>query len=140
MERVLAWMIVFGAAIVPAFFTAIPTWLRVVICISGTTAVLVARTSGWLAGRDSIQRIAWEPDGRWFLSTAQRTWEAELDRDTRISSAVLLLRWRTTDSRPRSTSVLLLPGDLPRGEFRRLVVRLRIEGARRPVTAESLLA
>jgi hypothetical protein len=140
MERDLAWVMILCAAIVPAFFTAIPFRARLLICAAGAAFALAARFRGGLAGSASVQEIAWQPDGRWFLTDRRHTWEADLDGGTRVGSAVLLLRWRATDRPAHRTWMLLVPRDLPAGEFRRLLVRVRIDGVRKPVAAESLLA
>jgi len=80
--------------------------------------------AGWLAGSRRIARMVWSADGFWVLiDTAGRAREACLAADTRIGPGCVWLRWQTPDSH----SMLLLPGDAPPDQLRRLLVRLRID-------------
>ena len=85
---------------------------------------------GWLGGERRLTAISWLPDGRWLLSDARHTSiPAELRGDSRVGSRWLWLRWNVDCSlRPRRRSLLLLGGDIPNSDLRRLVVRLKLEG------------
>lgn len=81
------------------------------------------RLIGWFGGSAGLTRIACQPDGRWALTDGSgRTMDAELAAGSRITSFALWLEWRGRVGRP----LLLLPGDVPAEDFRRLVVRLRL--------------
>lgn len=78
---------------------------------------------GWLGGPSRLARIACQPDGRWMLSdVAGRTIDTELAPGSRVTPLGLWLEWKGRPGRP----LLLLPGDIPPADFRRLVVRLRL--------------
>jgi hypothetical protein len=78
---------------------------------------------GWLGGPRRLTRISWQPDGIWLLNDAAgRTMEARLSGASRVTPAVLWLRW----SGRAGTPLLLTRGDVASEEFRRLVVRLRL--------------
>jgi hypothetical protein len=99
------------------------TWVLATV-VATTTAVLVAgfRAAGWLGGAARIVGIACGPDGRWMLrDAAGRVSERTLAGSTRVTPFAIWLRWR---GHPRS--LLLVPGDIPTADFRRLVVRLRL--------------
>jgi hypothetical protein len=84
----------------------------------------------WRHGRSRCRRlttIAWLADGRWRLVEEDgRVVEAVLRADSRISSHCVWLRWNADIVR----SMLLFRGDLTEADLRRLIVKLRIEGAR----------
>jgi hypothetical protein len=78
---------------------------------------------GWIAGDRRIARIVCQPDGGWVLcGTDGRAMERELAGTSRVSSHAVWLQWQGVSSPP----LLLLPGDIPAADFRRLVVRLRL--------------
>jgi hypothetical protein len=84
---------------------------------------------GWLGGKRRLTAISWLPDGHWLLSDArQASIPADLRADSRVGGSWLWLRWTTDCSlRPRRRSLLLLGGDIPNSDLRRLVVRLKLE-------------
>lgn len=114
--------------------------------------------AGWIGRQHQIIRIVWQADGRWFLSdTHGRTVEAALRADTRISTRALWLRWDIQFDPPMNRastlpsaipqvadvaanviaklaanrkSMLLVAGDVPESDLRRLFVRLRIDQSR----------
>ncbi|HEU4601496.1 MAG TPA: hypothetical protein VFS24_05995 [Steroidobacteraceae bacterium] len=115
--------------------------LRVVVAaIVGTFIWLTFRRAGWLRGPASLCSIIWDADGRWFLSRSGQRWEASLRGDSYVSSRALLLRWDAVDANLPRNSMLLTRADLGLVDFRRLVVRLRIDGARARSATDSLLA
>jgi hypothetical protein len=80
--------------------------------------------AGWLAGPERIARVVWSGEGFWvLLDSAGRAREAHLVADTRIGPGCVWLHWRAPDS----YSMLLMPGNLPSEQLRRLLVRLRID-------------
>jgi len=83
---------------------------------------------GWLGGARRLARIACLPDGRWQLRDARHTdVTAQLRADSRIGARWLWLRWNAESAWPRTPSMLLVHGDLPTAELRRLIVRLRLD-------------
>jgi hypothetical protein len=92
---------------------------------------------GWLGGARRLARIAWLPDGRWQLRDARHTDViAQLRADSRIGARWLWLRWNAESAWPRRPSMLLIHGDLPTADLRRLIVRLRLDAC--PQTAAAL--
>lgn len=126
---------------VPAFFTASSAILRVALAaIIGAFIWLLFRRAGWLRGAASLDSIIWDADGRWFLSRSGQSWEARLHGDSYVSSRALLLRWDAVDANLPSIRMLLTRADLGSVDFRRLIVRLRIDGASIRSATDSLLA
>lgn len=113
-------------------------WVAVVvlgIMTTGLTAIAF-RHAGWLGGRRSLTRAVWRTDGSWCLSDgAGQQIDATLADDSRMSPRAIWLRWKPDfadaprASLPRRPAVVLLPSDLPPGDFRRLLVRLRVDGS-----------
>lgn len=95
--------------------------------------------AGWFGGAHSLVRITWGSDGRWRLACATgEELDGELLPQTRMSPVAIWLRWsvslpaapvpRLGRSQTRRTGTLLLfPGDLSRADYRRLLVRLRLD-------------
>jgi hypothetical protein len=78
---------------------------------------------GWLGGARRLTRVVCQPDSQWILSDAGgRRIECELKASSRITARALWLEWTGQAGPP----LLLLPGDVPTADFRRLVVRLRL--------------
>lgn len=113
-------------------------WLKVA-CVGALACVLVAafRGAGWLGGGWSLSRIVWRGDGSWALTFHNgRQVEATLEAGARMSPVAIWLRWRLTGPAPRRRSLLLIPGDVPDGDFRRLLVRLRLDQSECAPTAQ----
>jgi hypothetical protein len=92
--------------------------LCAIVSIAGTFLMI-----GWIAGKRRVARIVCQSDGRWLLGEAGgRTSERELSGVSRVSAHAIWLQWQGELMRP----LLLLPGDIPEADFRRLVVRLRL--------------
>ena len=92
---------------------------------------------GWLGGARRLARIARLPDGRWQLRDVRHTDViAQLRADSRVGARWLWLRWNAESAWPRRPSMLLVHGDLPTADLRRLIVRLRLDGC--PQTAAAL--
>lgn len=118
--------------------------LNPLLVIPADLAVLAAltitfRMAGWLGGIRSLSRVIWRSDGVWRLVDASGgEIEGRLLPTSRMSPVAIWLQWTRepaspTDVRPRFRSwsrgrtLLLLPSDLPDTDFRRLLVRLRLD-------------
>ena len=76
-------------------------------------------------------------DGRWQLRDARHTDViAELRADSRVGARWLWLRWNAGSAWRPQPSMLLVHGDLPTADLRRLSVRLRLDAC--PQTAAEL--
>jgi hypothetical protein len=86
--------------------------------------------AGWLGGPRRLVRICWHADGRWLLTDARnRTFEGVLHGDTRVGARYVWLRWATPErSRLAHRSLLLIRADMLPAPWRRLIVRLHIDG------------
>ena len=83
---------------------------------------------GWLGGARRLAWIARLPNGEWRLRDARHTdITAELRGDSRVGERWLWLRWNAESAWPTRPSMLLVHGDLPAADLRRLIVRLRLE-------------
>lgn len=81
-------------------------------------------TVGWLGGSRRLTRIVWRTEGHWLLCDAGGTTrECALSGASRVTPYVAWLCWKGRRTRP----LLLVSGDVPDGDFRRLVVRLRMD-------------
>jgi hypothetical protein len=98
---------------------------------------------GWLGGERRLTSVSWLPDGRWLLADAgHASAPADLRADSRVGSRWLWLRWNADcPHRPRRRSLLLVRGDIPNPDLRRLVVRLRLEARLTgPLTGQAALS
>lgn len=139
-ERVLGVLALLGLAgagmlLLPSF-----SFLSAVVFIFVTALVIAGLwLHGWLGGARRWARIAWLPDGRWQLRDARHTDViAELRADSRIGARWLWLRWNAGSAWRCPPSMLLVHGDIPSADLRRLNVRLRLDAclqtaAERPV-------
>lgn len=108
----------------------------IAIALAAAAAALAGfRNAGWIDRRRRIQRIVWHADGRWSLigpGPGQLQAEGILHGDSRVGARYAWLRW---DVQPRRFGpsavrrVLLVAGDVSEPDLRRLVMRLRIDGA-----------
>jgi hypothetical protein len=99
----------------------IPALLGVVLAAVSIAAFYRA---GWLAGARRVERVIWDREGNWMLQDAAgRMRETHLRADTRIGPGCLWLRWQLTSPH----TMLLIAGDIPADQLRRLSVRLRID-------------
>lgn len=108
-------------------------------CVVVLAAALTAafRSAGWLGGAGSVTRLLWRGDGVWILTfQSGRQVEATLESGTRMSPAAIWLRWKLAGPGPRRRSLLLIPGDVPEADFRRLLVRLRLDRSECAPTAQ----
>lgn len=118
--------------------------LLLALCICGCF-----RAAGWLGGSAALARMTWAGDGVWALVFADgREYSGQLRSDTRMSPAAIWLRWdlllppspvlesQASRRGPRSRALLLIPGDIPADDFRRLLVRLRVDQSECAPTAQ----
>jgi hypothetical protein len=143
----LSFLILVGLAPFLVFRTVSPF-----LAIASDMAVLAVlaitfRMVGWLGGVRSLSRVVWRSDGVWRLIEAGGgEFEGRLLPTSRMSPVAIWLQWlpepaSPTDVRPRYRSwvrtraLLLLPCDLPDADFRRLLVRLRLDRSECPPTA-----
>ena len=127
----------FAAATAPWLLVRVVGWpavacsslLILVICVVGF------HRANWL-GPKRLVRAVWQSDGCWLLTeTSGRTYMAMLAASTRMSPFAIWLRWESQDSfdaaewmrRGQVATLLLFRGDLPTSDFRRLLVRLRMD-------------
>lgn len=93
-----------------------------------TSVVGLFYTVGWLGGPRRLTRIVWQAEGGWLLCDAGgMTHACELSGASRVTPYVAWLCWTGRWTRP----LLLVSGDVPDADFRRLVVRLRLDARRR---------
>jgi hypothetical protein len=138
-ERVLGVLALLGL-IAAAMLLFPPTSVVSSALFAFVTAAVIAGLwlHGWLGGPHRLARIAWLPDGRWQLRDARHTdVVAQLRADSRVGARWLWLRWNAESAWARRPSMLLVHGDLPTADLRRLVVRLRLDAC--PQTAAALL-
>lgn len=110
-------------------------WTLVVCLMTSVLTALAFHRAGWLRTSRRLEQAVWQPDGSWTLTgiRGQRV-EGHLAADTRMSPYAVWLRWDVEPSGssrhlPRRPVALLMPSDLPGGDFRRLLVRLRVDGS-----------
>ena len=114
--------------------------LTVVSGIAGVIASMVAalsllsgfRWAGWLGGNASLRQVVWRSDGPWILGfAAGDEREAHLCDSSRMSPFAIWLRWKIDpvagQRAMRTRTLLLLPWDVYQPDFRRLLVRLRLD-------------
>jgi hypothetical protein len=78
-------------------------------------------------GPRALERMTWHPDGHWSLwGVGGWRREARLRTDSRRYAGCLILRFEDADGR-RHTRILV-GGELPDEQLRRLWVRLRLRG------------
>jgi hypothetical protein len=87
-----------------------------------------------------MQSIVWNADGRWFLSSGDTVWEAKLRSDSWVNGGAMLLRWEALDGNAARSCMLLTAADLDPASFRRLGIRLRIDGLKATRVTDALLA
>jgi hypothetical protein len=114
-------------------FLVIPVHLAVVAVLAVTF-----RMVGWLGGAGSLSRVVWRNDGVWrLIETGGGEFEGRLRATSRMSPVAIWLQWAPEPASPtdrpgyrswrRTRTLLLLPRDLPDADFRRLLVRLRLD-------------
>jgi hypothetical protein len=119
-----------GMLLFPTF-----SFISAASCAVVTAAVIAGLwLHGWLGGARRWARIAWMPDGRWQLRDARHTDViAELRSDSRVGARWVWLRWNAESAWARRPSMLLVHGDIPTADLRRLLVWLRLDAC--PQTA-----
>lgn len=105
--------------------------LAVLTSVALGVVIVGLRRAGWLGGERRLVKLAWLADGQWLLTDARgRSRQGVICSDTRVGKAWVWLRWNTLDASATPPPMLLARTDMPREDFRRLKVRLRVEGAR----------
>ena len=128
------------AAVACVLFRGTIGWsLNILVCfMTGSVIAAAFHRAGWLGRRHCLTRITWRSDGCWIVTDARgHNFEAALRPDSRMSPHIIWLCWLIQDShdvrrqwnpwRRLQSSLLLVRGDVPQGDFRRLLVRLRVD-------------
>lgn len=128
-ERLLAVLGLLGVVAAGVLLFPPASWPAAALFILVTAVVVTGLwLNGWLGGARQLARIALLPDGQWQLRDARHTDViAKLRADSRVSAHWLWLRWNAESAWPRRSSILLVRGDIPAGDLRRLIVRLRLD-------------
>jgi toxin CptA len=118
-----------GALGVVLSLREMPAYLQLFL-VSGIVLSLwhTARQQGWLQQPAAIRCLTWQADGDWLLETgAGETLAAQLLPSSYVHPWLVVLNLRLEDRRwPRS--LVLLRDSLDETTFRRLRVRLAVEG------------
>lgn len=90
--------------------------------------ILGYRQLGWWGPR-RVLRVTWQQSGQWVLQlasgkSARGDWV--LTDRSRVISWLMVLRWRDNES---CAQVIIFPGELPKGEWRRWQARLKLQAA-----------
>ncbi len=131
-----------GLALIALFLTELEgAWLTLLAVFVMMSAVYAIYRHALLAGRDAIVKIEWGEDGVWRLATrAEDAFEAFLAADTYLHPHLIILNFYRSNGLQalrsllfahgfrRRNSVVILPDRLDQMSFRRLYVRLNIEG------------
>jgi hypothetical protein len=129
-ERWLALALIALAASIPSLFGLASAAALPVSLAAAAVALYAVRREGWLGVREAVESITWRSAGEWELGTrGGRQVLCELGRGSRATSGAIWLCLRESGRR-HTWRFLVTPFDLPGDEFRRLFVRLRLDGAR----------
>ena len=105
-----------------------PVVLGLLVVLGSSVLATEFHRAGRLGGTRSVFRAVWRSDGTWQLTRGSgRESEARLLPASRMSPVAIWLRWSVEPGGPRTRTMLLLPCDLPGPDFRRLLVRLRLD-------------
>lgn len=130
-ERRVAYVAMTMAVLAP---WPLPLSAAVSLAISAALACALCigfRSVGWFDPSLRIVRISWLADGRWMLWDGDGgASECELRPDTRVGRGIVWLSLRSTAVPGRNFYMLLMRRDGSLDELRRLIVRLRLDGAR----------
>lgn len=96
--------------------------------------------AGWVGGRFGTQSAVWDTDGEWRVTVApSEVHRAVLGSGTRVTSSIVWLHWETPiGSRQMVLIRWLFVRQLDQEAWRRLLVRLRLQGALRRSAAGEL--
>lgn len=138
-ERSLARGVLALALLIPWVFV-VPQAMR---CLGSVLLASLAyaglRHFGWIPGPYRIARIAWLSDLRWELTTSSgEKLYCDLHPSTRVGSYAIWLRLRSSEAPRRDYCFVLARTGALADTVRRLGVRLRLDGARRPAPAEAI--
>jgi hypothetical protein len=106
------------------FLTDVPFPIQLALAVLLSVALAAQFAAiGWLGGKRRIARVVCQQSGHWVLYEAGgREIHGDLSHATRVTKRAIWLRWSGRGFRP----LLLLAGDLPAHDYRRLLVRLRL--------------
>lgn len=134
-ERRVATVALTAGALAP-FMAGLPGDVSMLCALAATLLIGSGlRRAGWLRPEGGIAAMSWLADGRWLLTDRRgRAVEGVLRSESRVGRRGVWLRWDVStheSGRPgvARRSLLLAGGDMPANELRRLIVRLRLEGA-----------
>lgn len=101
------------------------------VSLAGAVFLLLAfRRAGWMGGRAALRRIYWSSEGRWWLVDGRNEpIPARLRADSRVFSSWVWLRFKSPAG---FRQVALRRGPRTTDAVRRLIVRLRLQGAAPP--------
>ncbi len=103
------------------------SWLGLALAAAGL-CMPILRRHAWLSSPAAVVALSWESDGRWLLTRADGSQcEAWLQGDSLSHARLVVLNFRRP-GRLWPVSVLLTPGRVGRQAFRRLRVRLKLDG------------
>ena len=128
-ERLLGAWALLAVAVTSALLSSLsPLLATLLFALAAVTIALELWRQGWLGGQRRLTAISWLPDGRWLLADGcDSSMPADLRADSRVGGQWLWLRWNAErPRRPRCRSLLLVGGDIPTPDLRRLVTRLRL--------------
>ena len=114
-ERLAAGLVLVAAGGAVALLAASAWWTQLLAAGGVATVALGLWQAGWIESGNRVAELRWSP--------------GELSADTRVFRDAVWLRWRSPAGRRRV--MLLARGDVPAGQLRALVVRLRIEAVER---------
>jgi hypothetical protein len=114
-ERLAAGLVLVAAGGAVALLGASPWWTQLLAAGGVATVALGLWRAGWIESSNRVAELRWTP--------------GELSADTRVFRDAVWLYWRSPAGHRRA--MLLARGDVPAGQLRALVVRLRIEAVER---------
>ena len=121
-------LVVGGGALAPWLVDPLSLGAAALLSVAvGAALTLGFLRAGWWGAR-RIERLSWTADGRWLLALRNGcSVELILDLQTRVTPHLLWLRWRPEGAVFPRRAMLLSRLDVPPGDLRRLVSRLRLE-------------
>ena len=137
LEAWIACVAVMMAAVVPLVFLP---WMAGVACSVLAAGLIYSgfASTHWLAPAHQIARVSWLADGRWVVEEFTGTvTECELRRGSRVFAHAAWLCLDPSDASRKPLHLLLTSFGLRHpSELRRLILRLRLDGARSASPAE----
>jgi hypothetical protein len=121
-------LVVGGGVLAPWLVDPLSLWAAALLSLAAGSALSLGfLQAGWWGGR-RVVRLSWSADGLWRLTLRNgRAVELDLHPQTRVASGLLWLRWRPAGVVFPRRAMLLSRLDIPPGDLRRLVTRLRLD-------------